>query len=377
VIEYINNAEECGGEEETLLDKWIYGGQSRRFFREHRSEIQSYNRKMIRLLLIIMPCVTLIYFIFDLNSSGSAMRWSYLACCVGFLLLAALYSFAGKLKPVNDQIWLFFFYELVFVFLLLVGPVLDPTNIACYVPVFFIVSFLMTITPMYFSISIAALDFVVFVAVDFCFKPQNLAFIDMVDALTCAVIGALLGQHILRGRLSEFSAQDQLRASGETELAKALALANIDPLTGVSSRAAYESMEAQMDREIEAETAGSFALVVCDVNWLKETNDELGHEAGDKLLIDCCDIIRGVFSLSTVYRIGGDEFAVLLRDSDYKNREHLMVELRHRIAMAPDLSFASGCSAFEPGTDQDVNDVFIRADSAMYQDKKSIKSVIR
>jgi len=357
-----------------LLEKWIYGGQSRRFFREHQSDIQGYNKRMIRLLLIIMPCVTFIYFILDLNSSGSTMRWSYLVCCVGFILLAVLYVLLGRRKPVNEQVWLFFLYELIFVFLLLVGPMLDPGNIACYIPVFFIVIFLMTITPMYFSIGVAALDFVVFVAVDFYFKPQDLAFIDMVDALTCTAIGATLGQHILRGRLSEFSAYDKLKASGESELAKALALANSDPLTGVRSRSAYESMEAKMDLEIKAGTAEPFALVVCDVNWLKETNDELGHEAGDKLLIDCSRIISGVFSLSTVYRIGGDEFAVLLTDADYQNREHLMAELHHRIAMAPNLSFASGCSAFEPETDRDVNTVFIRADSAMYLDKKQIKS---
>ena len=66
---------------------------------------------------------------------------------------------------------------------------------------------------------------------------------------------------------------------------------------------------------------------MADINNLKYVNDTYGHELGDEYIKGCCRIICNIFEESQVYRIGGDEFVVILKDSDYFCRVMLMDDL--------------------------------------------------
>ena len=57
--------------------------------------------------------------------------------------------------------------------------------------------------------------------------------------------------------------------------------------------------------------APGFAITILDVNDLKKVNDNEGHKAGDQFIRDACRIICTTFKRSPVFRVGGDEFAVL------------------------------------------------------------------
>ena len=84
-------------------------------------------------------------------------------------------------------------------------------------------------------------------------------------------------------------------------------LAYRDELTGLSNRAAYERDWDQIDREKGA------ALIMFDINGLKAANDTWGHAVGDQLIQAAAEAIAQAFGeIGTVYRIGGDEFLVLL-----------------------------------------------------------------
>ena len=90
-----------------------------------------------------------------------------------------------------------------------------------------------------------------------------------------------------------------------------------DPLTNVNNRMAYEDKENFLQSEINSGNDVEFAIGMFDVNNLKLINDSKGHEAGDEYLIRSCRLICNVFKRSPVYRVGGDEFIVILRGDDY------------------------------------------------------------
>ena len=106
----------------------------------------------------------------------------------------------------------------------------------------------------------------------------------------------------------------------EQEHRRAMHMASRDPLTGVKNKLAYAEAEAKINTEITDGICDPFAIAICDINGLKEINDSLGHTAGDQYIRDACGIICRIFSHSPVFRIGGDEFCVILRGGDYEVR---------------------------------------------------------
>lgn len=161
----------------------------------------------------------------------------------------------------------------------------------------------------------------------------------------------------------------------------AMTQANKDSLTGVNNRTAYDNIESKITNDIVNGKDLKFAILVCDVNNLKITNDTIGHDAGDLLIIDGCKIICNTFKHSPVYRVGGDEFAVLLQKTDYENRLQLLKTFREKMAkeifISGAVSIASGLSDYEPGKDMCVSDVFKRADIEMYKNKKAMKIMLK
>ena len=98
-----------------------------------------------------------------------------------------------------------------------------------------------------------------------------------------------------------------------------------DPLTHVKNKNAYELEKERLEQQMHAGDA-RFALLMLDTNDLKEINDTYGHDHGDEYLVNCCQLICRVFDHSPVFRIGGDEFLVLLENEDYEHREELVAE---------------------------------------------------
>ena len=163
----------------------------------------------------------------------------------------------------------------------------------------------------------------------------------------------------------------------------AMDMANRDALTNVKNKRAYAQAEAELDRQIEnAWKFGQpkFAVVVCDLNGLKQINDTRGHKAGDDFIRAACSIICNVFKHSPVFRIGGDEFAVLLNGADHDQRQKLMAKLIQELEKNKANGIrpvAVGISEFNPTDDIRVQDVFERADKLMYADKVKCKNKIK
>ena len=174
---------------------------------------------------------------------------------------------------------------------------------------------------------------------------------------------------------SELSASQNL-ASEMTELA------NTDSLTGVRNKLAYDREIAKLNEQIAADSA-TFGAAMIDLNYLKKINDTYGHEAGDDALVTLCANVCEVFAHSPVFRIGGDEFVVILQNRDLENADKLIGEFNARMAalrgdetLPPEkrISAALGFSRYEKG-DAEAADVFRRADKQMYENKRAMKAV--
>lgn len=145
--------------------------------------------------------------------------------------------------------------------------------------------------------------------------------------------------------------------------------ATTDALTGAYNRTAYNESAAALDRFIHGGyPPPSFAILMCDINDLKEVNDTQGHEKGDELICNVHNQLVSFFPHSGVYRIGGDEFAIILRGEDYNARDRLLALLREG-----GCPVASGMAIFDPERDRSVKAVLDRADEQMYKYKHEYK----
>ena len=158
-------------------------------------------------------------------------------------------------------------------------------------------------------------------------------------------------------------------------LAQAQSKANIDALTGVKNKHAYLDAEERLDRQIAEHRQPEFAIVILDVNDLKKVNDRDGHQAGDQYLRDACKVVCNIFKHSPVFRIGGDEFAVISQGADYACIEELIGRVRdHNTEAVRTGKVVIACGMAKYANDGCVAAVFERADLNMYENKSRLKS---
>ncbi|WP_408071875.1 diguanylate cyclase domain-containing protein [Butyrivibrio sp. JL13D10] len=150
--------------------------------------------------------------------------------------------------------------------------------------------------------------------------------------------------------------------------------ASTDALTGVKNKTAYKEAEKKLNRRLLEEDDVQFAITILDLNDLKKINDTKGHQAGDEYIREACSAICRIFKFSPVFRIGGDEFAVISQGEDYENIDALVdaIAKRNEEANAGGrVVIACGMAKYEGNGD--VASVFTRADTKMYENKKLLK----
>ena len=155
-----------------------------------------------------------------------------------------------------------------------------------------------------------------------------------------------------------------------------------DKLTGLRNAAAYMSKGAELDERRRRGDDLQYGVIIFDANFLKRTNDQYGHQAGNELLRHAAQVICRVFDHSPVYRIGGDEFAAILEHQDYEQREALLRRFDEEVAEEKfdaaghklPLSVARGLAVYEKGMEYSA--VAKRADAAMYNHKTALKTAM-
>ena len=158
-------------------------------------------------------------------------------------------------------------------------------------------------------------------------------------------------------------------------------MANRDALTGIRNKRGYETEIQRINKGIAMGNT-KVGVVMVDMNDLKEVNDQYGHEKGDKVICSLCDMLCSVFKRSPVFRIGGDEFVVIVSNFDYINLESNVDKFKksveHNIKESElepweRASAAIGYAIFEEGRDIAIEDTLKRADEQMYACKQEMK----
>ena len=144
-------------------------------------------------------------------------------------------------------------------------------------------------------------------------------------------------------------------------------LSTVDLLTGVLNRNEMNNRVTQLGIDDRPDRK-NIGIVFADLNGLKRMNDNHGHSAGDKLIRDAANILKEVFKEGEIYRAGGDEFMVLLRDTNLAALEEYEKQIKERAAATETVSFAVGLCVEE--NSQKIYDAMKAADVAMYEDKK-------
>ena len=158
------------------------------------------------------------------------------------------------------------------------------------------------------------------------------------------------------------------------------ALAYKDSLTAVMSDTSYNIEVERINKTLNKDT--NLHILVFDINNLKIINDKYGHEFGNKLIISAANAITTIFNKNNTYRIGGDEFVVIIENGSDEILEQLIDDykclikncyldlpnLRHKIEIA------YGYTKFDYLIDESFEDMFNRADSLMYKYKRQLKN---
>lgn len=155
----------------------------------------------------------------------------------------------------------------------------------------------------------------------------------------------------------------------------------IDPLTGLLNRAALRNRTIELAQR-SAYTAEPVGVIVADIDHFKLINDEHGHAVGDAVLKDIAYVMRKELrAFDLAYRIGGEEFLVLLPGANSEEAREFADELHRVLGAAPrggqPVTMSFGVSASRYGDIFDYDKVFEHADAALYLAKNSGRDQVR
>lgn len=152
-------------------------------------------------------------------------------------------------------------------------------------------------------------------------------------------------------------------------------LAYTDQMTGMNNRTCFNIDFSHLSKNPE-----DIAIIDFDLNNLKYTNDTLGHSAGDLYIKNCAAIIYEIFNgIGKCYRVGGDEFVVLIKKASTIDMTHYMAMLESSVDACNrenknlKMQIAYGYAIFTANTDKNLEDTYNRADKMMYINKKDKK----
>ncbi|WP_027476926.1 sensor domain-containing protein [Curvibacter gracilis] len=160
-------------------------------------------------------------------------------------------------------------------------------------------------------------------------------------------------------------------------------LAYSDALTGLPNRLLL-SQRVDFALNMARRQACSFAVLFLDLDRFKNINDSLGHQFGDRVLIQVADRIRSCLrDVDTLCRLGGDEFVLYLHDVDVAGAERVasrVLEALSRPFLQDEMNFSIGCSigvAMYPGDGNTLDELIKQADTAMYEVKGAGRGHVR
>ena len=214
---------------------------------------------------------------------------------------------------------------------------------------------------------------------------QNVQRLESLDLRQEDEIGVLYNSFVSNMKeslyyMSNFNkAKDEI-VEKENEIEKISQKTYTDALTSAKNKAAYLDDEIVYNIKIK-NGLKDIATVMVDINNLKYVNDTFGHDVGDKYILGCYDIIQNTYKNSPIYRMGGDEFLLVLTETDFGERDQLYEDINAKYQQCYDstekepyerYSASVGMAVYNDG--DELRDIIKRADKHMYERKMTFKN---
>lgn len=222
--------------------------------------------------------------------------------CSLLLLLVAL---AVKHRQWSKMPLIYLYSLLLYAYAICMG-MRDPSSQATTIMVFMVLLPTMFVVAPWKQLLTFVLLEICFILLAWAYKTPAIAVTDSWNSVFFGIVGVISGYYF-----------DRVMLFGQLEAAKTKFLSENDLLTGIKNRNYYQDRIGQLVRP----ATNTVSYVFCDVNGLHETNNALGHEAGDRMLIALADQLSQFFGRDLSFRFGGDEFlAVALDEPDKEVR---------------------------------------------------------
>jgi diguanylate cyclase (GGDEF)-like protein len=179
-------------------------------------------------------------------------------------------------------------------------------------------------------------------------------------------------------RTQELLARTRTHVELKRAKEKLLQLATTDELTGIANRRYFmDRLNSEFDRAKRYES--KYSILMIDIDFFKSINDNYGHKGGDKVLQSAAAVMKKSLRTSDLIgRVGGEEFSVILPETETKAAIFIAERLRSRVEGTVVkhndeeilITVSIGVSQSRNG-DQSVDDIYVRSDSAMYNAKKN------
>ena len=169
----------------------------------------------------------------------------------------------------------------------------------------------------------------------------------------------------------------------QEEMAETRQLLNEDALTGTLNR---RGLDQTLTREIARAHRGDgvLSLSMVDLDFFKKVNDDYGHEAGDQMLVHFASLIKSIMRKSdALVRYGGEEFTLILPDTDARGAHFVLARLQQLMSKSPleyegrqiNTTFSAGIATLRP--EENGHALLRRADEALYAAKNSGRNLIK
>ncbi len=338
-----------------LRDILFYGGLDKDAYESLHPVIRENNREILShasaIAMILFAALAVSSFVTS-GTPGSSNGVLYVCAALAMLALYFLVRIAGARYPATIRVFVCCF-ELILYAFAIYASAKHPEYPAVTIIVVLIMMPMLFLGRSIDMILLTAAAAAVACVMSLRFKERTVALDDVWNIISFGLVGILANILMMRIKLQALYQTRQIEHLSVTDL-----------LTGARNRNCYQNeLEDYRDRCRE-----NLICVFADVNGLHELNNSVGHEAGDRMLIDVAAEMIKHFGAERVYRIGGDEFVAFRTDASLEDTEERLNDMRRVFAQKGYyVSFGSVEAEKEKA---DASDMVRQAEAAMYAEKR-------
>ena len=339
----------------TILWKYFVNpGLSSEEYSKISGELHKNNKQNLMIFSAIASVFLFIMFLLSFAAKElQSIRWLYFFTLLVTLAVHITSTLCSETRPGLLLIDIYAFTGILFIFGSALGTVVKPDQqTVTFIALLLTVPLLFTDRPIR-MVGCIYVYIIAFTITAVHIKYSHLITVDIINACVFGNISAIVSTYMMSVKCQRYLYEQQVAIMSE-----------IDFLTGTRNRNAYEQSLSKYP--LFCKNSGS--CIFADVNGLHELNNTKGHEAGDKMLRFVSEKLMELFGKNDTYRIGGDEFVVLVKDcssDEILNKIDLLMkaveEENYHLSIGYDTAF---------GFETDMDTLITNAEKHMYEAKK-------